>query len=91
MMYKNLPSDIRAWRIFRRQVYDGVSAVKYLLSGQWHFVKAVWDAHQDFAQMKKQYHTQPTENRLNDLPQGRVNIILDYFLRGKKRYTDIIK
>lgn len=91
MMYKNLPADIRAWRIFRRQVYDGVSAVKYLLSGQWHFVKAVWNAHRDFDKMKRQYHTQPTENRLNDLPQGRVNIILDYFLRGKKHYTDVIK
>ena len=89
MMYKNLPADIRAWRIFRRKLYDGVSAVKYLVSGNMPYVKAVWDAHRDYNKMKNQYHTQPAENRLNDLPQGRVNIILDYFLRGKKKYSDL--
>ena len=91
MLYKNLPVDIRSWRIFRRQLYDGVSAVKYLLSGQFSYVKAVWNAHRDFDKMKHSYHTKPTENRLNDLPQGRVNIILDYFLCGKKHYSDVIK
>ena len=91
MMYKNLPADIRDGRIFRRMLYDGVSAVKYFVSGQWGFVKAVWNAHRDFAKMKKNYHTHPAENRLNDLAQGRVNIILDYFLKGKKRYTDVMK
>ncbi|MBR5843552.1 MAG: glycosyltransferase family 2 protein [Bacteroidaceae bacterium] len=91
MMYKNLPADIRAWRIFRRMLYDGVSALKYLVSGQFSYVKAVWDAHFDYRKMKGQYHTRPAENRLNDLPQGRVNIILDYFLLGKKRYTDVMK
>ena len=91
MMYKNLPSDIRAWRIFRRMMYDGVSALKYLVSGQTAFVKAVWDAHNDYRKMKKQYSTHPVDNRLNDLPQGRVNIIFDYFLWGKKRYTDVMK
>jgi GT2 family glycosyltransferase len=91
MMYKNLPADIRSWRIFRRKLYDGVSAVKYLVSGQLAYVKAVWNAHRDFGKMKHNYHTQPTENRLNDLPQGRVNIIFDYFLRRKKRYSDVIR
>lgn len=91
MMYKNLPADIRSWRIFRRMVYDGISAVKYLVSGKWAFVKAVWNAHGDYRKMKKNYHTQHTQNCLNDLPQGQVNIVLDYFLRGKKRYTDVIK
>ena len=91
MMYKNLPADIRTWRIFRRMIYDGVSAVKYLVSGQWSFVKAVWDAHFDYRKMKQHYHTHPAENRLNDLPQGRINIVLDYFLRGKKRYTDVMR
>lgn len=89
MMYKNLPANIRSWRIFRRKLYDGISAVKYLVSGRTDYVKAVWDAHRDYNKMKNQYHTQPAENRLNDLPQGRVNIILDYFLRGKKRYSDL--
>ena len=91
MMYKNLPADIRSWRIFRRKLYDGVSAVKYLVSGQLAYVKAVWNAHRDFDKMKHNYHTQPTENHLNDLPQGRVNIIFDYFLRRKKRYSDVIR
>lgn len=89
MMYKNLPVDIRSWRIFRRMMYDGISAVKYLLSGQWPYVKAVWNAHFDFRKMKALYHTHPTVNRLNDLPQGRVNIILDYFLRRRKKYSDL--
>lgn len=90
MMYKNLPSDIRNYRIFRRMLYDGVSATKYLLTGKWSYVKAVWDAHCGFRKMRTQYHTQPKANFLNDLPQGRVNIILDYFLRGRKCYTDVM-
>lgn len=89
MMYKNLPTDIRAWRIFRRKLYDGISAVKYLVSGNIPYVKVVWNAHRDFDKMKNIYHAQPAENKLNDLPQGRVNIILEYFLRGKKRYSEL--
>lgn len=91
MMYKNLPANLRSWRISRRMLYDGVSAVKYLVSGKWQFVKAVWNAHCDYRRMKKQYHTHHTQNLLNDLPQGRVNIIFDYFLRGKKRYDELMK
>lgn len=87
MMYKNLPVSIRGWRIFRRRLYDGIASLKYLLSGQWQYVKAVWQAHRDFSKMKNRYHTCPSENRLNDLSQGRINIVLDYFLRGKKHYS----
>lgn len=89
MMYKNLPADIRNRRIFRRMIYDGVSAVKYFLTGKWAFTKAVWDAHQDFRTLKKQYNTRPAENKLNDMPQGRVNIIFDYFVRRKKHYSQL--
>ena len=91
MMYKNLPVRLRSWRIFRRMCYDGISAVKYLVSGQFSFVKAVWDAHCDYRKMKKQYHTLPHVNCLDNLPEGKVNIILDYFLRGKKHYSEVVK
>lgn len=87
MMYKNLPVNIRSWRIFRRMMYDGISVVKYLVSGKWAFVKAVWDAHRDFRKMKVAYNTKPSINSLNDLPQGRINIIFNYFLWGKKYYS----
>lgn len=89
MMYKNLPTNIRAWRIFRRKLYDGISVAKYVMSGNIDFIKAVWDAHRDFEKMKRNYHTQPTANLLNDLPQGRVNIVANYFLLGRKRYSDL--
>lgn len=91
MMYKNLPVDMRSRRIFRRMIYDGISAVKYLISGKWSYVVAVWNAHCDYRKMKSQYHTSPKTNCLNDMPQGRVNIIFDYFLRGKKYYSEVHK
>ena len=89
MMYKNLPSKGLQRRIFVRRIYDGISALKYLLTGQWQYVKSVWSAHRDFDAMKHRYSNNQVEDRLHDLPQGQHNIIFDYFLKGRHKYSEL--
>ncbi len=91
MMYKNMPYAIRDRRIFIRQLYDGISVVKYIVSGQFKYVKAVWNAHRDYRIMKCRYDNKVTENRLNDLPQGRINIIWRYFICRQTKYSSLPK
>ena len=48
LLFKNdHRSGIRG-RIFRRQILDGMAAVRFLLEGKWTFFKAVIQAHSDF-------------------------------------------
>ncbi len=89
MMYKNLPVGEGRRRIFLRCLYDGISAIRYLIGGQLSYVQAVWQAHRDFHNMKSHYQEQPTENRLKDFPECRYNIIFDYFIRRRKRFSNL--
>ena len=89
MMHKNLPLHEGRKRIFLRCLYDGVAAIRYFVGGQWKYVQAVWNAHQDFHKMKKQYCQQPAENKLKDFPESRHNIIFDYFIKHRKRFSNL--
>ncbi len=89
MMYKNLPRKEGRYRIFVRKLYDGVAAAMYLLTGQWQYVKAVWNAHTDYRSMSKAYNEQPETNLLTSLPEGRHNIIFDYFIRQRKQFSKL--
>ena len=40
------------WRIFLRQVWDGLSAIVYLCSGKMQYFSAVWKAHREFRQLR---------------------------------------
>ncbi len=91
MLYKNLPAGWgRGWLLIRRRLLDTVSLMMLLLKGRTRHAWAVVKAHIDYLGMRRKITPSPfppTDNRLKATSQGRRNIIIDYFLRGKKEYS----
>lgn len=88
MLYKNLPLKEGKSLLFIRRLMDTAAMGKFLLSGEWENVKAVWKAHIDYRKMKKRYNSQPRTNLLKSFPETNRNITVDYFLRGKKTFEE---
>lgn len=84
MLYKNLPKKEGRSLLFTRRLLDTAAMVKFLMSGEWKNVKAVWKAHTDYRKSKKQYKCQPQTNLLKSFPETNRNITVDYFLKRKK-------
>ena len=92
MMYKNLPKR-GLWRLWTRMVLDGGSALVYLLTGKMEYFKAVWNAHQDFRKMRREYlsvERKRVQSRVVAQPEGiyRGSILLRYLL-GKRRFGEV--
>lgn len=89
MMYKNLPLREGRRRLFIRRLYDTVALLRYLLTGKWACVMAVWNAHTDFRSMRGVYTNQPEENILTKIPECRHNIIWDYFIKHIRCFSEL--
>jgi GT2 family glycosyltransferase len=94
MLYRNLPQKKLAPTIFFRLLLDGVAAIKYILSGEWGNTKAVYKAHRDYFKRIPELK----EERLKLQQEVTVfshkeiyphSLILDFFLRGKKKFSDL--
>lgn len=91
MLYKNLDSEKVNKTIRIRKTYNLIAAVKYVLAGQTDNAKAILKAHKDFNSLKSKYqetrniNIEKTVNKdIAEIYRG--NIILDYYLRGKKKF-----
>lgn len=90
LLFKNLPED-RLLKVYIARIFlDGVAAFKFLLEGSFMSFIAVTRAHISFLRtysktMKKRRMCQ--HKQVSDIYWG--NIALDYFLRRKKRFTDL--
>ena len=89
MMYKNLPLREGRRRLFIRRLSDTVALMRYLLTGKWACVMAVWNAHTDFRSMRGVYTNQPEENILTKIPECRHNIIWDYFIKHIRCFSEL--
>ena len=89
MMYKNLPVRERRRKLFVRRLYDTVALLRYLLTGKWACVKAIWDAHTDFRSMCGMYACQPRDNMLTQFPECRHNIVWDYFIKHIRCFSEL--
>ena len=89
MLYKNLPLKEGKSLLFIRRLMDTAAMGKFLLSGEWENVKAVWKAHIDYRKMKKRYNSQPRTNLLKNFPETNRNITVDYFLKKKRFFEKI--
>jgi GT2 family glycosyltransferase len=90
LLYKNLPP--REWaRIFpRRAAQDLLAAARSLALGRPAEVLAVLRAYNDAHFMKKRYaDLRPSSAETPALPIYRGNIVRDYFLRGRKHFSDL--
>lgn len=85
LLHKNLPDCIRRRRLFVRRLYDTLAFAMFVVMMDWKSAGAVLRAHRDFRKMRSKYTTRPHDNLLS----GHNNIIADYYLHRKKKYSDL--
>ena len=90
LLYKNIPKDQLVPVFIIRFILDGVAALKFFFEGGFHDLIAVLEAHlyfyRNFGKLKKK-RKMLEQNKVSKI-YGR-NIAFDYFIGGKKKYTDL--
>ncbi len=94
LLYKNLPDKKRRITIFTRMIFDGISALRFLLQGAFKDFWAVLRAHLAFYGMKNTYKGR---RKLNKTTNNNVivsgiypgSIVADFFLKGKKSFRQL--
>ena len=93
MLYKNLPSAGRNKTLFIRKVFDAFAALRFLLKGDLKNLSAVYDAHTDASSMIKSIYANHKKgdesNLLGKFPYARRSIVIDYYLKGKKKFSSL--
>ncbi|WP_018337302.1 glycosyltransferase family 2 protein [Butyricimonas synergistica] len=87
MLHKNLGGASREKVFFIRSLFDCMAGMLFLLKGEFSNTRSIIQAYKAFRKMKKGYPV-PSEagSRAGIYPRS---IILDYFLRGKKKFSDL--
>jgi hypothetical protein len=90
LLYKNLPSD-RLLPVFAsRLILDGVAAFKFLVDGGFGDFWAVVRAHMSFYRrfpIHRKKRRSINHRKVSCIYSG--NIVVDHFLRGKKKFTGL--
>ena len=86
LLYKNLPVKDSKLMLLVRRLYDTLAFFMALAKLHGGDARAIIRAHNDYRRLKSRYHCQPQENLLKTFPGAQRNIVLDYYLRGKKRF-----
>ena len=94
MLYKNLPEKDLKHVMRARFWLDYIAATKFLLCGHVQNAKAVYEARKAFFDMKPEYAEKRRENlaktTLDTIPElMRSSLIIGFYLKGKKKFTDI--
>lgn len=86
LLHKNLPDATRNRKLFIRRLYDTIAWLKFMLTFDLKNANAILRAHCDFRKMSKKYTTHPDVDLLDDRTDTHRNIIIDYYLKGKKKW-----
>ncbi len=89
MLHKNLPDSTRRGALFRRRLLDTIAWVRFIAGLDFGNANAILRAHRDFRRMSRNYTVHPDRDLLRERTDTRRNILLDYYLRGKKRFSDL--
>jgi hypothetical protein len=94
LLYKNLPKKGRSRILLSRMILDGISAFRFLFQGDFKDFKAVLRAHGAFYGMKSSYRgiKNLNLNTENDVIAGGIypgSIVVDFFLKHKRKYSDL--
>lgn len=89
MLHKNLPDETRGKTLLIRRLLDTVAWAKYMATFDFKNANAILKAHNDFKKMRKAYTSHPTIDLLRTRTDCRRNILLDYYLRGRKKFSDL--
>jgi hypothetical protein len=88
LLYKNVEPSLRFKTIFIRMILDGIAGIKFLTEGKLSSFLAILKAHYGF------YHYLFFEPKASPVQKNWIksysgNILVDYFLRGKKKFNQI--
>lgn len=86
LLYKNLPVIDGKRLLIIRRLYDTLAFFMALAKLHWGDAKAIIKAHRDYRRLKSRYTCQPQENLLKTFPGAQRNIVIDYYLLGKKLF-----
>ena len=89
MLHKNLPDRVRGRRLLWRRLLDTVAWAKFVATGDFANAGAVVRAHRDFARMRRKYTVHPDVDLLRSATGSDVNILTSYYLRGRRRFSDL--
>jgi GT2 family glycosyltransferase len=87
LLHKNLPEKEGKRKLFLRRLMDTLALGMYLVKGDIKNARAVWDAHQDFRKMRREYSEHPDRDYLSTLPGADRNAIVARYLQGKRSLT----
>ena len=87
MLHKNLDEKQRGKVFFIRGLLDMMAAGLFLLKGEFSNTRSVIRAYKAYHRMKKEY--KGPERPVNVTGIYQRSIVLDYFLRGKKKFSDL--
>ena len=89
LLHKNLPVTDLGPTLLRRRLLDTLAWLKFVATLDFANAGAILRAHRDFRKMRREYTRHPDVNLLRTMPQNRRNILIDYYLRGVRRYSDL--
>ena len=89
MLHKNLPDATRGKKLFVRRLLDTIAWAKFTATFDFKNANAILKAHNDFRSMRKAYTNHPSVDLLQTRPDCHRNILLDYYLRGRKKWSDL--
>ncbi len=89
MLHKNLPAASGKRKLIWRRMLDTLAWAKYVATFKFKFAAAIVRAHRDFARMKKSYTEHPEINLLKIRPDSRINILIAYYLRGIRKFSEL--
>lgn len=86
MLHKNLPDATRNRKLFVRRLLDTIAWAKFMATFDLKNANAILKAHNDFRTMRKRYTSHPDVDLLDQRNDTHRNIIVDYYLRGRKTW-----
>lgn len=86
MLHKNLPDATRGRKLFVRRLLDTIAWAKFMATFDFKNANAILKAHNDFRTMRKRYTSHPDVDLLDQRNDTHRNIIVDYYLRGRKTW-----
>lgn len=89
MLHKNLPDTTRRRTLLRRRLLDAVAWARFVATLDFANAGAVLRAHRDFRSMRGNYTTHPSVDLLRSRPDARRNILVDYFIRGRRTFSQL--
>lgn len=88
MLHKNLVAEKRTGVLLRRRLLDTLAWALNVATGKWRAAAAILRAHRDFRRMRSDFAIRTSGITDSDRSK-RPNIIVDYFLRGRRRFSDL--